>query len=100
LELVIKKLDPSFESPIGMKGKRGNAAAWGEYAAIRKKRQSGKLKIYYSILTHLYKAVRIVVNSRQTGLELAIQYLIMTGIFPGSPNTTFAPETSNKHQMQ
>jgi hypothetical protein len=83
-----------------MKGKRGNAAAWGEYAAIRKKRQSGKLKIYYSILTHLYEAVRIVVNSRQTGLELAIQYLIMTGIFPGSPNTTIAPETCNKHQMQ
>ena len=81
IESEIMASDHSFESPIGMKGKRGNVGAWGAYANSKKgSTDSLALKQSFHVLEHLYEAVRVVINSRQCNLELAMQYLIFTGL--------------------
>ena len=102
LEAYIKShIDPSFLSPIGSTGKRGKVGEWGKYANSQMKRfersnveknhhsgeQHSPLRIggnkplYYNLLEHLYEATRLLVNSRQTALELAMHYLEMSDVF-------------------
>lgn len=84
LEVKIKQeWDSSFVSPIGVGGKRGRVAAWGEYANQKYKshlRKHQNASRAYYLLEHLYEAARLVANSRQGALELAMRYLEMYGI--------------------
>eukprot|EP01041_Mallomonas_annulata_P004885 gene4885-9740_t len=81
-EARVKRLDPSFMSPIGKSGKAGRVAEWGEYAnkQASKRRSADELRVAYELLENLYEATRLVVSSRQTAVELSMQYLEMMGV--------------------
>ena len=73
--------DPSFCSPIGKKGKSGKLSNWGMFANSKSKSSKSSInKHYYYVLEHLYESIRIIINSKQTAIELAFTYLDMWGI--------------------
>lgn len=80
VERLIHKFDGSFVTPIGASGKRGKSGEWGSYANSQGRKFSGMNARLYNVLEHLYEAVRLIINSRQAALELAMCYLEMTGV--------------------
>ncbi len=90
IESEIFAEDISFESPIGMTGKRGTSSAWGALANSKKVSTNSPALIQsFHLLEHLYEAVRVVINSRQCNLELAIQYLILSGLINSNGHPVF-----------
>jgi hypothetical protein len=56
---------------------------WGEdaHAEAQKWRESDRGRyLLWMLGEHMYEAVRIVVNSKQESLELALEYLAMVGV--------------------
>ena len=67
--------------PIGAAGKRSKSGEWSFYANERKTTCAGReLQQLYHVLEHLYEAMRLLINSRQTALELAMTYLEMNDV--------------------
>lgn len=84
VEALVFHLDAHFVTPIGAAGKRGKSGEWSFYAHERKTSCGGRgqeqLQQLYNALEHLYEAMRLLINSRQTALELAMTYLEMNGV--------------------
>jgi ERCC4-related helicase len=81
VESLVQTFDNQFSSPIGASGKHGKSANWGFYANSRSKHFTGdNCKLYY-VLEHLYEAMRLLINSRQSALELALCYLELTDLY-------------------
>ena len=77
VEGLVRQAMPSFKSPIGLKGKLGRIAVWGKVVKklSQKRRTSVELIRRFSLLEHLYESARLIINSRQCALELAMYYL-------------------------
>jgi hypothetical protein len=94
-EESIKCLDPTFVSPIWQASKQ-RLALWGEYAHKRqlsKGRDAAahvRTHALLQVLEHLYEAARLVVASRQAGLELAMVYLKMMNVIGAGPSVGVA----------
>lgn len=81
VERHVVRLDARFVTPIGAAGKRGKSGEWSFYANERKTTCTGReLQQLYHVLEHLYEAMRLLINSRQTALELAMTYLEMNDV--------------------
>lgn len=74
-----REYDPEFIEPRVFKDKIGD---WGDYVHERALSPTATdiQRAIYTVLEHLYEAVRIIVNSKQLALELAMRYLEMTNI--------------------
>ncbi|KAJ3110927.1 Interferon-induced helicase C domain-containing protein 1 [Physocladia obscura] len=74
---------PQFSSPIDATGKLGRVAEWGKLAhnLASLPKLSPTLKLRLNILEHLYEGTRLIVNSKQSALELAMHYIQNQGIF-------------------
>jgi hypothetical protein len=89
-ERSIKRLDPTFASPIWQATEQ-RLAGWGEYVQKRllsKGSKAAPVQALLQVLGHLYEAARVVVASRQAGLELAMMYLQMMHVMPTIHCTT------------
>ncbi len=80
VEKLIKVFDAAFVTPVGASGERGKSANWSSYTNSRKKMFSGANGGLYVVLEHLYECTRLLINSRQTALELSLYYLEMSGV--------------------
>ena len=82
IESKIVFLDNTFKTPIGSHGKHGKMKSWGDYAHKRTLNLlfPKELRTYYELIEHFYEALRLLINSRQLSLELAMNYLIMNQI--------------------
>lgn len=80
LEVEAKRQDAAFRSPIFEQSGR-RLAEWGEYAFKAVDRSPARHVLLE--LEHLYEAARLVVASKQEGLELAFMYLEMAGVLSG-----------------
>lgn len=79
VEKMAAKADPSFTSPMAWKDK---IVDWGDYAHEKAldPRGSASSQAVFVLLEHLYEALRIIVNSQQGSLELAMMYLRMVNV--------------------
>lgn len=77
---IVNQFDGNFVSPIGATGKQGKASEWSGYANTQKRKFLGANQRLYEVLEHLYEALRLLINSRQTALELALYYLEMADV--------------------
>lgn len=94
IEVEVLARDPTFHSPIGRKNKK--LADWGPFAHTKyESMKDQNLRNNYFLLSHLYEAVRIIINSRQVNMELAFHYLIMSNVLV-SPNSTIQ---GNKYRI-
>ncbi|KAJ1565172.1 Interferon-induced helicase C domain-containing protein 1, partial [Nowakowskiella sp. JEL0078] len=97
-EIEIKTIDKEFSSPIGAHGKYGRVSEWGKYATSQSLcfKKNIELERLYSSLSHLYEAVRLIVNSRQVSLELSMSYLEFYGVFAESS----MPKSTTKYLLK
>lgn len=79
VEKVAAEAEPTFTSPMSWKEK---VVEWGEYAHEKAldPRCSPSSQAVFVLLEHLYEAVRIIINSQQESLELAMMYLKMVNV--------------------
>ena len=83
LERQVKVHDPTFNSRIdaAMVQEKKKMAEWCSYANQRAKMYTNTnptLSCLYISLEHMYEALKLLINSRQTALELAMYFLEMT----------------------
>jgi ERCC4-related helicase len=71
IERLVAAANPSFVSPLFATGKQGKVTEWSTYAV----KFSGPLA---QILGHLYEALRLMVVTLSTSLDLSFEYLRMS----------------------
>ena len=84
LEKEVKLQDPSFNSPIeaAMVQEKRKMGEWGSYVnqlSINFSTTQPELSLSYKTLEYMYEAFKILINSRQSALELVMYFLEMTG---------------------
>ena len=80
-EAAAKRADSAFASPI-WEQRKTQLKAWGLYA-FKAAKAFSKITDGLRLLEELYEATRLVVASRQGGLEIAMLYLEMAGLLGG-----------------
>ncbi|KAI8898107.1 P-loop containing nucleoside triphosphate hydrolase protein [Globomyces pollinis-pini] len=84
VEEETRLVDGTFMSPMENIETMDKMQEWGNYAQKKCLSVGKNIAPYYHTLHHLYEAVRLLIVSQQTGLELSIHYLIMMGLLEGS----------------